>query len=562
MPQSVHPLIEARRDQMFPVLEPEDIERLSRFGERRSYAAGERMVATGEIAPGAFVILRGRVDVMQRGTEGHPELIVTHGPGSFMGELAQLSDRPSLVDADATEAVEALVIPPRRLRDLLIEEAEIGERIMRALILRRVALLDTGAGGPIIVGGADNRDVLRLEGFLTRNGHPHQRFDPQADPCAQTLIEQFNIGPRELPIVLCPDGRLLRNPSEVELARCIGLVKPVDPDKIYDVVIVGAGPAGLAASVYAGSEGLSVLVLDCRAFGGQAGASARIENYLGFPTGISGLALMARAYNQALKFGVEIAIPDEVGSLQGQTVSDDGCFLLTLANNERVRARTVVIASGARYRRLDVANLASFEGSCVHYWASPLEARLCAGQEVALVGAGNSAGQAVVYLSSQVAKVWLIVRGPNLGANMSRYLVERVTARPNVEVLTETTVTALEGQDGVLEAIRCRSRRSGEEIRRAIRHLFLFIGADPNTDWLSGSAVRLDDKGFVRTGTNILRPLETSLPGVFAIGDVRAGSVKRVAAAVGEGAQVVAALHTFLAQAGDKDPLPANIGRQ
>ena len=562
MPQSVHPLIEARRDQMFPVLEPEDIERLSRFGERRSYAAGERMVATGEIAPGAFVILRGRVDVMQRGTEGHPELIVTHGPGSFMGELAQLSDRPSLVDADATEAVEALVIPPRRLRDLLVEEAELGERIMRALILRRVALLDTGAGGPIIVGGADNRDVLRLEGFLTRNGHPHQRFDPQADPCAQTLIEQFNIGPRELPIVLCPDGRLLRNPSEVELARCIGLVKPVDPDKIYDVVIVGAGPAGLAASVYAGSEGLSVLVLDCRAFGGQAGASARIENYLGFPTGISGLALMARAYNQALKFGVEIAIPDEVGSLQGQPVSDDGRFLLTLANNERVRARTVVIASGARYRRLDVANLASFEGSCVHYWASPLEARLCAGQEVALVGAGNSAGQAVVYLSSQVAKVWLIVRGPNLGANMSRYLVERVTARPNVEVLTETTVTALEGQDGVLEAIRCRSRQSGEEIRRAIRHLFLFIGADPNTDWLSGSAVRLDDKGFVRTGTNILRPLETSLPGVFAIGDVRAGSVKRVAAAVGEGAQVVAALHTFLAQAGDKDPLPANIGRQ
>jgi thioredoxin reductase (NADPH) len=271
---------------------------------------------------------------------------------------------------------------------------------------------------------------------------------------------------------------------------------------------------------------------------------------------------MARAYNQALKFGVEIAIPDEVGSLQGQTVSDDGRFLLTLANNERVRARTVVIASGARYRRLDVANLASFEGSCVHYWASPLEARLCAGQEVALVGAGNSAGQAVLYLSSQVAKVWLIVRGPHLGANMSRYLVERVTARPNVEVLTETTVTALEGQDGVLAAIRCRSRRSGEEIRRAIRHLFLFIGADPNTDWLSGSAVRLDDKGFVRVGTNMLRPLETSLPGVFAIGDVRAGSVKRVAAAVGEGAQVVAALHAFLAEARDKDALPANIGRQ
>ena len=561
MPQSVHPLIEARREQMFPVLEPEEIERLAKFGERKTYAAGERMVTTGEVAPGAFVILSGWIDVMQRGREGQLELIVTSGPGSFGGELAQLSDRPSLVDAIAREAVEAIVIPPRRLRDLLVEEAELGERIMRALILRRVGLLDIGAGGPIIVGSADNGDVLRLEGFLTRNGHPHQRFDPNVDPCAQTLIERFHIGARELPIVLCPDGRLLRNPSEVELARCIGLVKPIDPDKIYDLVIVGAGPAGLAAAVYAGSEGLSALVLDCRAFGGQAGASARIENYLGFPTGISGLALMARAYNQALKFGVETAIPNEVASLQGQIASADGRFLLTLANQEQVHARTVVIASGARYRRLDVENLASFEGSCVHYWASPLEARLCARQEVALVGAGNSAGQAVVYLSSHVAKVWLIVRGPGLDASMSRYLVERIAARPNVELLTETTVAALEGQDGVLEAIRCRSRRSGEEIKLAIGHLFLFIGAEPNTEWLSGSGVTLDDRGFVRTGGDPGRPLQTSLPGVFAIGDVRAGSVKRVAAAVGEGAQVVAALHAFLAEAGDEAALPASLRR-
>jgi thioredoxin reductase (NADPH) len=443
----------------------------------------------------------------------------------------------------------------------LVEEAELGERIMRALILRRVGLLDRGAGGPIIVGSADNGDVLRLVGFLTRNGHPHQRFDPQADHCAQTLIERFHIAPHELPIVLCPDGRLLRNPGEVELARCIGLVTPIDPDKIYDLVIVGAGPAGLAAAVYAGSEGLSALVLDCRAFGGQAGASARIENYLGFPTGITGLALMARAYHQAQKFGVQMAIPDEVGSLQGPTGSGDGCYSLTLANDERVRARTVIIASGARYRRLDVENLAAFEGSCVHYWASPLEGRLCAGQEVALVGAGNSAGQAAVYLSSQVAKVWLVVRGPGLDASMSRYLVERIAARPNVEVLTETTVTALEGHDSVLEAIRCRSRRSGEEMRRVIRHLFLFIGADPNTDWLSRSGVMLDDKGFVRTDIDPRRPLETSLPGVFAIGDVRAGSIKRVAAAVGEGAQVVAALHTLFAEAGDKDALAINTRR-
>jgi thioredoxin reductase (NADPH) len=561
MPQSVQ-LIEARRDQMFPVLEPAEIGRLWRFGELKSYAAGERIVATGQIAPGAIVILAGRVDVMQSGGLGHSRLIVTHGPGSFMGELAQLSDRPSLVDAYAKEAVEALVIPPRRLRDLMVEEAELGERIMRALILRRVGLLDVGAGGPVIIGSADHADVLRLEGFLTRNGHPHQRLDPKSDPCAQTLIERFHIVPRDLPIVLCPNGQLLRNPNDVELARCIGLVKPIDPDKIFDVVIVGAGPAGLAASVYAGSEGLSVLALDCRAFGGQAGASARIENYLGFPTGITGLALMARAYNQALKFGVDMAIPDEVASLQRQTVAGAGRFLLTLANRECVRARTVVIASGARYRRLDVENLEAFEGSCVHYWASPLEGRLCAGQEVALVGGGNSAGQAAVYLSSQVAKVWLIVRGPSLEGNMSRYLVDRITARPNVEILTETTITALEGQDGTLESIRCRYQRSSKELNLAIRHLFLFIGAEPNTEWLSGSGVTLDDKGFVCTNVNIHRPLETGVAGVFAIGDVRSGSVKRVAASVGEGAQVVAALHAFLAEAGDKAALPANTGRR
>jgi thioredoxin reductase (NADPH) len=445
------------------------------------------------------------------------------------------------------------VIPPRRLRDVMVEEAELGERIMRASILRRVGLLEMGAGGPVIVGSADHADVLRLEGFLTRNGHPSQRLDPKTDPCAQTLIARFHIASYESPIVVCPNGQLLRNPGDVELARCIGLVKSVDPEKIYDVVIVGAGPAGLAACVYAGSEGLSVLVLDCRAFGGQAGASARIENYLGFPIGISGLTLMARAYNQVQKFGVEMAIPDEVRSLQGQTLSGD----LTLANDECVRARTVVIASGARYRRLDVQNLDSFEGLSVHYWASPLEGRLCAGQEVALVGAGNSASQAAVYLSAQVAKAWLIVRGFSLDTNMSRYLVDRVKARPNVEVLTETTVTALEGRDGILQAIGYRFDRSGEEIKRAIRHFFSFIGAEPNSGWLSQSGVALDDKSVVRAG----RRLETNLTGVFAIGDVRSGSVKRVAAAVGKGARAVAALHTFLAEAGGQAALTTNTGR-
>ncbi|HVH79625.1 MAG TPA: FAD-dependent oxidoreductase, partial [Stellaceae bacterium] len=370
---------------------------------------------------------------------------------------------------------------------------------------------------------------------------------------------RFHLTPRELPIVLCPGGQLLRNPSEVELARCIGLVAALDPKRTYDVTIVGAGPAGLAAAVYAASEGLSTLVLDCRAFGGQAGASARIENYLGFPTGISGGALMARAYNQAQKFGAEIAIPDEAESLAREAGSKGGGFALTLASKERVRSRAVVIATGARYRRPNVPDLASFEGACVHYWASPLEAQLCAGQEVALVGAGNSAGQAAVYLADRVAKVWMIVRGPSLAESMSRYLVERIMAAPNIEILPDTSVSELHGKDGILQAIRCRSHLSGEERSCTIRHLFLFIGADPNTDWLAGSGVALDDKGFVRTGGNVQSPLETSVPGVFAIGDVRSGSVKRVAAAVGDGAQVVAALHTFLVTAGS-GTAPTRIG--
>src|SRR5216684_1059598 len=559
-----HSVIDTRRPQMFPTLELTEIERLRRFGEVRSYGAGEALAQVGDVGRGLAIILAGHVDITQHDQWDRRTPIVTHGPGSFMGELAQLAGRPALVDAYAQGPVEALIIPPERLRALLVAEAELGERIMRALILRRVGLLETGAGGPVIVGHAGNGDVLRLAGFLSRNGHPHQSLDADTDPEAKALIERFHIDAGQLPIVLCAGGQLLRNPGEAELARCIGLVGPIDPDRVYDVAVVGAGPAGLATAVYAASEGLSVLVLDCRAFGGQAGASARIENYLGFPTGIAGMALMARAYNQAEKFGAEMAIPDEVVSVQDHSTSSGGRFQLGLSNGERVSARAVIVASGARYRRLDVENLAAFEGSCVHYWASPLEARLCAGQEVALVGAGNSAGQGAVYLASQGAKVWLLVRGPGLEATMSRYLIDRVAALPNVEVLTQTEVSALEGQGGVLEAIRWRQGPSGREIRQPIRHLFLFIGAKPNTEWLSQYGVALDAKGFVRTDADLGgggRPLETNRPGVFAIGDVRSGSVKRVAAAVGEGAQVVATLHAFLAHAGDKPAINANPER-
>jgi thioredoxin reductase (NADPH) len=555
MPAAPQSIIDTRRHQMFPVLESADIERVRRFGKVRFYRAGEALVQVGNVGPGLTIILSGRVDITQHDESGHRRHIVTHGPGSFMGELAQLAGRPALVDAHAQDEVEALVIPSERLRALLIGEAELGERVMRALILRRVGLLETGAGGPVIVGRPQNGDVLRLEGFLRRNGHPYQRLNPETDADAKALIERFHVDTGQLPIVLCPGGQLLRNPTEPELARCIGLLGPIDPNRLYDVIVVGAGPAGLAAAVYAGSEGLSVLVLDCRAFGGQAGASARIENYLGFPTGISGMALMARAYNQAQKFGVELAIPVEVTGLD-RLGAESGPFVLRLSNSERAKAHSIVIATGARYRRLAVNSLEEFEGASVHYWASPLEARLCSGQEVALVGAGNSAGQAAVYLASHVAKVWLLVRGPELAASMSRYLVDRIAGLTNVAVLTQTKVTGLEGRDGMLEAIRWR-QGSGEEVRRPIQHLFLFIGADPNTDWLSGSGVALDAKGFVLTGgdCNETRdPLETSQRGIFAIGDVRSGSIKRVAAAVGEGAQVVATLHATLASMESKIP--------
>jgi thioredoxin reductase (NADPH) len=552
-------VFDTRGPQMFPTLEPEEIARLRRFGEVRRFADGEPLVVTGQTGAGMMIVLSGRVVITQRDENGGRHPIVTHTPGSFLGELAQLSGRAALVDAHAEGTVEAVVLPPEQLRAVLVAEAELGERIMRALILRRVGLIESGVGGPVIVGRAGEADVLRLETFLSRNGHPHHRLDPDLDPGARQLLDRFHVDPADLPIVVCPGGQLLRNPDEHLLARCLGMVGRIDPDKVYDVAVVGAGPAGLAAAVYAGSEGLSVLVVDCRAFGGQAGASARIENYLGFPTGISGMALMGRAFTQAQKFGVDIAIPDEAVALVCDG-SGPARFRLALAQGEAATARAVVIASGARYRRLDAPGVERFEGASVHYWASPLEARLCLGEEIALVGAGNSAGQAVVYLAAHARKVWMLVRGPGLEATMSRYLIDRIRALPNVELVTGVSVSGLDGEHGPLEAVRWT--RDGEETVRPVRHLFLFIGAEPNTDWLAGCGVDLDPRGFVLTGGECsgARPMETSRPGVFAIGDVRAGSVKRVASGVGEGAQVVAALHAYLAETASDGAMTENRG--
>lgn len=539
-------IIAERGAQMFPTLAPAELERLKRFGVPMHFAAGEALQRAGEIGHGLMLILAGEVEITQH-LPGHtPSHIATHKAGSFMGELAQLSGRPVLVDAVALTAVEAVAVAPERLRALIIAEAVLGERIMRALILRRVGLIESGGGGPVIVGEAGDGNVLRLVNFLRRNGHPYVQLDPEADGCAGTLVERFEVEPEELPIVLCPGGQLLRNPDEGTLARCIGLVGPLDPEILYDVVVVGAGPAGLATSVYAGSEGLKVLTLDCRSFGGQAGASSRIENYLGFPTGISGMALMGRAYNQAQKFGVEMAIPDEAVGLE--------CGLdplhLRLGSGERVKTRAVVIATGATYRRLAVEGLDRFEAASVHYWASPMEGNLCAAEEVALVGGGNSAGQAVVFLAGQAKKVWLLVRKP-LEATMSHYLIERIREQPNVEVVTGVELSRLEGENGRLSRACWRRLDSGEEGCSDVSHLFSFIGADPNTDWLASAGIDRDARGFLLTGDAAGEgrlALETSRRGVFAVGDVRASSVKRVAASVGDGAQVVALLHSWLAE--------------
>ena len=541
-----------RHEQTFPTLTPQEIARMRRFGEPRHYKDGELLFETGKPGPGMFVVLSGHVAVTQRDGLGHVSPVIDQGPGQFAAEIGQLSGRVALVDGRAEGDVETLLIPPDRLRALLVAEADLGERIMRALILRRVSLIQGGVGGPVLIGPSTSSGVLRLQSFLSRNGIPHHLLDPVSDHDAAELIARYSPQPSDWPLVVVADGSVLKNPGETDIARALGMIGGPRGDRIYDAAIVGCGPAGLATAVYAASEGLSVAVLDTRAYGGQAGASARIENYLGFPTGISGQALAGRAFSQAQKFGADIMIPMEVKSLD--CARTDGAFALTLDGGEGLRARAIVVASGARYRRPEIENLAQFEGRGVFYWASPVEARLCSNQEVVLVGGGNSAGQAAVFLSGHARKLHMVIRGGGLGASMSRYLIERIEATPNIELLFNTEVVSLEGSEGGgLERVRLRSRLSPEETTLDIRSLFLFVGADPATGWLDGCGVTLDRAGFVVTGAQSeqnqgrpVSPLETSIPGVFAVGDVRSGSVKRVGGAIGEGAQVVAALHGFL----------------
>jgi thioredoxin reductase (NADPH) len=553
---------------MFPVLEAGELARMRRFGTVRRHADGERLIGTGKQGPGMFVVLSGVLRIIAHDRHGRAVPVADLGAGGFSGEIGQLSGQRSFVDGVAAGAVETLLIVPEQLRALLIAEAALGQKIMRALILRRVGLIEAGSGGPVLVGSPSSPDVARLRTYLSRNGIPYAYFDADSDPDARAMIERYAPRREDMPLVFCPDGSVLRNPRKVELARRIGMLGAEDADRIYDVAIVGAGPAGLAAAVYAASEGASVMVIDARFFGGQAGASARIENYLGFPTGISGMALAGRAYNQAQKFGARMRIPTKVVRLDCGLPDDREPFELQLADTSTVRSRAVVIATGARYRRPQWANLKAMEGRGVWYWASPIEARMCAGQEVVLVGGGNSAGQAAVFLAGHASRVWLLVRGAGLEASMSRYLIDRITAVPNIEVRTRTEIAEIGGsrQSGV-ESVRWRHRDTGQEETRAIRNVFLFLGADPETGWLKDCGVALDEKGFVRTGPAVTAsesraqnggrlPLETSQPGVFAIGDVRAGSVKRVGSAIGEGAAVVGQIHGFIVRQSAADTAP------
>jgi thioredoxin reductase (NADPH) len=545
--------------QRFPRLRESQLETVKRFAdaEPRYFEPGVSIFEMGDLGASTWFILGGSIKCYTRDGFDQEISLQELEQGQFTGELHQLGDRPSLAGAKAgRHGCTALALSPGRLRSLIVGSAELGELIMRALILRRISLLERGVG-PVLLGRAGSADLLRLQAFLTRSAYPHLVLDCASERGRQ-LISDLDMPPEDLPILVCPCGRLLKRPSNQETAAWLGLTPKLTKDALYDLVVIGAGPAGLATAVYAASEGLSVLVLDGQVVGGQAGASARIENYLGFPTGISGQALTGRALNQAQKFGAEVAVPLVATQIDADRIVATASPLLQLKLSDEglVKARTVVVASGARYKKPDILNLGMFEGDSVHYWASPAEAKLCTNEDIVLVGAGNSAGQAAVFLAAHVKRLTMVVRRGGLEASMSRYLIDRIKKLDNVEIRGQSEIAELHGDaGGHLASATLRDRASGQTVEIATRHVFMFIGAEPNTAWLAGR-VALDDKGYILTGSQTssgleksnLLPLQTSLPRVFAIGDVRSGSTKRVASAVGEGAAVVAQIHSLLGQ--------------
>ncbi len=540
----------------FPRLTAKQIDSLRPWGHERAVEAGEALFSEGDRGFCFYVILAGAVEIVEH-SSGEARVVTVHEPGEFTGDVDTLSGRVALVTARVARAGRLLEIGARALREAVDALPEVGEVILRAFLTRRTLLLSEGFEGVKILGSRFSPDAHRLRDFATRNAIPFTWIDLEADEQAETLLREFGVPVSATPVVIGRDGHYLANPSVAELGRCAGLDVAIDASEILDLVVVGAGPTGLAAAVYAASEGLNVVALERIAIGGQAVTSSRIENYLGFPTGISGAELTRNALLQAQKFGARITVPGTVTRLG----REGGVYVVALEDGSEVRARCVLVASGVEYRRLDVPRLSDFEGAGVYYAATDMEARLCRGDEVVVVGAGNSAGQAIVHLSRYARRVHVVLRGVDLGKSMSRYLVDRVEGIENVTIHRGAAVTTLEGDDH-LAAVRFRNA-SGGETRIATPALFLFIGAEPHTRWLDGS-VRLDRKGFVLTGTTLPPDalsteawqiagrlpffLETSRPGVFAAGDVRSGSVKRCASAVGEGSMAVSFVHAYIGQ--------------
>ncbi|WPB82523.1 FAD-dependent oxidoreductase [Archangium violaceum] len=535
----------ARDAQTFPRLSPEMAERVAAYGTEEWLPGGTLLFQRGDRSVDFFLVLEGSVEIFDHGPHDEPSVFTVHDDRQFTGELDLFNDREVLVSGRTRSDSRVTRVKRADFRRMVSNEPDIGEMIMRAFILRRVGLIRHVHGGVVLIGPGHGGNTLRLQSFLLRNGYPHRLFDTEADPDAGGFLACFKLTAEQLPVVIAPGGRVLRNPSHSALADALGLTETVDPQHVFDVVVVGAGPGGLAAAVYAASEGLETLVLEALAPGGQAGTSSKIENYLGFPTGISGQALAGRAQVQAQKFGAKLLISRPVIGID----CEQRHYRLRMEDDRSVLARSVVVATGARYRKLDVPDLARFEGQGIHYAATAMESQLCHGEEVIVVGGGNSAGQAAVFLSRTVSHVHVLVRGQGLAATMSDYLVQRILSSPRITLHTHTEITALHG-DTLLREVTWSDRTTGEVSTHRIGNVFVMIGAEPNTEWLQG-CLELDSKGFVKTGYDtgghpLASPYETTRPGIYAVGDVRAGSVKRVASSVGEGSVVVQAIHGFL----------------
>jgi thioredoxin reductase (NADPH) len=547
------PLTSSRIEKIFPKLTPEQISRIAAYGRMRSVQPGEVLIEQGDTSVPFFVVITAEVEIV-RPFDAHETLVTVHGYSEFTGEVNMLSGRRSFFRARVTKPGKVIELGHQQMLTLVQTDAELSDILMRAFILRRVELIAAGVGDIILIGSTHSASTLRIKEFLMRNGHPYSYIDLEHDPEVQNLLDSFQVSASEIPVLICRGQVVLRNPANQQIADCLGFNESIDQTQVRDLVVIGAGPSGLAAAVYGASEGLDVMVLETGSPGGQAGSSSRIENYLGFPTGISGQDLAGRAYVQAQKFGAHILIAKAT-----RLICDRRPYIIELENGARISTRTIVIATGAQYRKLPLESLSRFEGAGVYHGATFMEAQLCGGEEVIVVGGGNSAGQAAVFLAQTTKHVYMLVRSSGLAATMSRYLIRRIENSPTITLRPQTEIVDVEGGNH-LDSVYWRNSQTGQTEKHQISHVFVMTGADPNTRWLDG-CIALDDKGFIKTGPDLSTEnlsaaglplmrqpylLETSLPGVFAVGDVRGGSIKRVASAVGEGSIAITFVHQVL----------------